>query len=379
MIIDVPEWDKLLCINTVSKKTSDNEPCVSDAYVICTSAIGDEPLQVEKSDGAIEIGGKCELDKKDITLNGQFDGCKSKGLCRISESQIEDQEWKDTGIYKDTNNGQTVLDHDTSYMLCTFGPGIIYFTDAGQKCKDFVEKISRDEMQLLELAQWIKSMEIGDIYNASNKNYLKINGIYYILPQNAKDGYVTLGYGHAIQTNDDARKYGFFNVQGYQNFDFSEKHTSEEIDIFINAYKAYYNTNTLCPGIMSQETATLTLLDDLKLAQGRAITAIGGIAEKNKYTANELNALTSILYNGNHYTSSGSLSYYLIKSNGNYTQADALNVVEQAETNGVYKSQGEGIFRRRLMEINIYYNDDYTFYDDLDMGALKAAVGCTLP
>ena len=64
-------------------------------------------------------------------------------------------------------------------------------------------------MQLLELAQWIKSMEIGDIYNASNKNYLKINGIYYILPQNAKDGYVTLGYGHAIQTNDDARKYGF--------------------------------------------------------------------------------------------------------------------------------------------------------------------------
>ena len=31
------------------------------------------------------------------------------------------------------------------------------------------------------------------------------------------------------------------------------------------------------------------------------------------------------------------------------------------------------------MEINIYYNDDYTFYDDLDMGALKAAVGCTLP
>lgn len=168
-------------------------------------------------------------------------------------------------------------------------------------------------------------------------------------------------------------------MQGYENFDFSRKRTIEEIDNFIDKYYEYYGKSILCPGIMSQESATLTLLDDLKLTQKRVITAIGGISEKDKYTVNEFNALTSILYNGNNYDSPGSLSYYLIKSNGNYTKEDALNVVEEAEKSGEYKKQGKGIFRRRLMEINIYYNADYTFYDDTDMEDLKEAVGCTLP
>lgn len=378
MPANISKWKKKECVDEISKASS-NEPCVSGAYVICTSAIRDTPIQIEKNNGAIEIGGRYELDEKDITLKGCFDGCRHKGICMISESKIEDQEWKDTGIYKDKVNNQTILDYDTSYMICTFGPGIIYFTDAGQSCKDFIEQISADEIQLLKLVQWLKFMEIGDIYNASNENYIKINGIYYIRPQNANDGYVTIGYGHAIQTNEDAKKYGFNDVPGYQCFDFSKEHTSKEIAVFIDAYEAYYNKSTLCPGILSQETATHILIEDVKAAQETAISAIGGISEKSKYTADELNALTSVLYNGNYYTNPGSLSYFFIKSHGNYTIADAVNIVESAEVNGEYKKQGEGIFRRRLMEINIYYNGDYTFYDDTGMGILKGTVGCTLP
>ncbi len=38
---------------------------------------------------------------------------------------------------------------------------------------------------------------------------------------------------------------------------------------------------------------------------------------------------------------------------------------------------GDGLLRRRLMEFNIYYNDDYSFYDDTELEQLKKTTGFT--
>ena len=56
------------------------------------------------------------------------------------------------------------------------GPGLIYFTDAGQNLKSFINELETDEIELLELAQLIKFFEIGDIYNINNDNYIVSEG-----------------------------------------------------------------------------------------------------------------------------------------------------------------------------------------------------------
>ena len=378
------------CINEIIKTTLD-ELCVSGAYVICSSAIGDTPVQIDKTDGVIEINGKYKLNEKDIALKGRFDGCIHEDTCMISESQIEDQEWKDTGIYRDTDNEQKTLNRESSYMICTYGPGIIYFADAGQSCSDFFEQISADELHLLKLVPLIKCLEIGDIYNEYNINYERIKGNIYITVQSVPDGYVTIGYGHAIQDNDEAALYGLTSVEGYKDFDFAAGYGYKEGDTdeikqkkkeardkkiaeFIEAYKAQYIDKEL-PGLalLSQETATLLLIEDMKKKYETTITAIGGTEQLINYSVDELNALTCGLYNGGDYTDSDNLDYHLIKSNGECTKAEALEIVEDGKEKGYYANQ-EGRYRRRLMEINIYYNGDYTFYDDNEIEALKEVV-----
>ena len=52
----------------------------------------------------------------------------------------------------------------------------------------------------------------------------------------------------------------------------------------------------------------------------------------------------------------------------------AINVLHKAVENGWY-GNNEGLLRRRLMEYNFFFNNDYTFYDSNELEALKEAVG----
>ena len=170
-VTDVPEGKEDETKDELKKKPEKvDEPCVCDACVMCKSATAaSRPVHIKRDGGTIEVGDRSKLNEKDITLEEPFEGCTLIGKCIVSESVIENQEWMDTDINRD--NGQRSLNYLTSYMICTAGPGLIYFTDAGQNLKSFINELETDEIELLELAQLIKFFEIGDIYNINN-NYI---------------------------------------------------------------------------------------------------------------------------------------------------------------------------------------------------------------
>ena len=368
-VTDVPEGKEDETKDELKKKPEKvDEPCVCDACVMCKSATAaSRPVHIKRDGGTIEVGDRSKLNEKDITLEEPFEGCTLIGKCIVSESVIENQEWMDTDINRD--NGQRSLNYLTSYMICTAGPGLIYFTDAGQNLKSFINELETDEIELLELAQLIKFFEIGDIYNINN-NYIVSEGkVIGIRLQNAKDGYLTIGYGHAIQSNQDAQKYGLDKIPGYETFDFAIKHSSAEIDALITACEKYYtNSNERNMAELSLEEAEILMIDNLK--EKRQLT-YNVIDQQTSYTKNQIDAITSVLYNGNDYTDPESMSYHLINQ---VSTSDTLSILETAVNMGWY---GDGLLRRRLMEFNIYYNDDYSFYDDTELEQLKKVTGYT--
>lgn len=273
-VTDVPEGKEDETKDELKKKPEKvDEPCVCDACVMCKSATAaSRPVHIKRDGGTIEVGDRSKLNEKDITLEEPFEGCTLIGKCIVSESVIENQEWMDTDINRD--NGQRSLNYLTSYMICTAGPGLIYFTDAGQNLKSFINELETDEIELLELAQLIKCFEIGDIYNINNENYIVSGGkVIGIKLQNAKDGYLTIGYGHAIQSNQDAQKYGLDKIPGYEMFNFEDEHSIKEIDDFITACEDYYaNTNKQNMAQLSIDAPEHLMIDDLKEKKKRQTT-----------------------------------------------------------------------------------------------------------
>ena len=369
-VTDVPEGKEDETKDELKKKAEKvDEPCVCDACVKCKSATAaSRPVHIKKDGGTIEVGDRSKLNEKDITLEEPFEGCTQIGKCIVSESVIENQEWMDTDINRD--NGQRSLNCLTSYMICTAGPGIIYFSDAGQNLKSFIDELETDEIELLELAQLIKCFEIGDIYNKNNPNYIKSGDkVIGIRLQNAKDGYLTIRYGHAIQSNQDAQKYGLDKIPGYEMFDFDAKHSIKEIADLIKYCESYYaNNNKRNIAQLSLEEAEILMIDDIRAKRQLTYNVID---QQTSYTKNQIDAITSVLYNGNDYTDPESMSYHLINQ---ASKSDTLSILETAVNMGWY---GDGLLRRRLMEFNIYYNDDYSFYDDTELEQLKKTTGFT--
>lgn len=379
----IEEWDPEENKDEIKKKQEPiDETCVCNACVMCKSASAEStPLHIKKDNATIEVGDLYKLNKKDITLEKTFEGCKEIGKCIVSNENIENQEWMDTDVNMDNN--QEALKVMNSYMVCTAGPGIIYFIDAGQQLKDFIDQVEIEDIELLELAHWLKNMEIGDIYELNNTNYVKDgNKVVGIKIQNANDGYITIGYGHAIQSNEEAEKYGLDKIPGFENFDFSIKNSIDDINNFIQAYEKYYtkdedqdkDDDDSVDARLSLEDAELLLIKDLKEFRELTISVIGGESEKTKYSKNQLDGITSILFNGNHYDDPDSLSYYFINQ---LTKEDSLSILHTAVENGWYGDNETGILRRRLMEVNIYYNADYTFYDSDRTDELKEDTGYT--
>lgn len=362
-----------------NNQESTDQPCVCNARVICKSATQDStPVHIKKNDQIIEISDLSKLNVKDITLEKKFAGCMLKGKCTVTEEDIENQEWYDTSISEDKDNETDELKYQESYMVCTAGPGIIYFVDAGQALKDFIQEIPTEHIEFLKLAQLIKCLEIGNIKNSKNGNYKKDeNGkILAIKMQNANDGYVTIGYGHAIQSNEDASKYGFDvirSIDRFKDFDFSKRNSVEDIDAVIKAQQAYYDSNNQTnPAELSLENAELLLLEEIEVKRGITMSALEELeVDASQFSKNEIDAITSTLYNGNDYMDEESLSNNLIKG----SKQDSLNIIKTAVEKGWYAHRG--LLRRRLMEFNMFYNNDYTFYDDNELEQLKKDTGYT--
>lgn len=129
----------------VMDKGAAEEPCVCDACVMCKNAIdGSNPVHMIKDGERVELSGRSELNKKDITMEMSFAGCKTTEdkICGVKAEDIEDGEWQGVDETKSQGQDLETLKSQSSYMVCTKGWGMIYFVDAGQQVKNFVDELS---------------------------------------------------------------------------------------------------------------------------------------------------------------------------------------------------------------------------------------------
>ncbi len=206
------------------------------------------------------------------------------------------------------------------------------------------------------LAGWLSQIEVPHevsdfILDSNNKISIK--------PHNANDGFVTVGYGHAIQSDAEAEKYGFTTG--------SKQDVNTVTNVILKQLESYesYKDN---PAILTFQEAEDLLIADLIDYQTKAsnIASATGLT----FSQNEMDGITSLVYNGNRVKDPDSLLYHFLRKDKN----GAMDVLHKAVDNGWYGSNG-GLLRRRLMEYNIFFNNDYTFYDDNELKLLKNAVG----
>lgn len=144
-------FEAVNCVATVAVKTCEEEngqPCVCGALVQCTSAIDkSEAVHIEKrlKNNTVKVAEIEQLDECDIYLEKTFSGCmfsyKNKCILSYEDNMIEGDVWQDidTGLKQGPTGG--TLNANWSYMICNYGPGIIYFKDSGQ---DLRTKVYRE-------------------------------------------------------------------------------------------------------------------------------------------------------------------------------------------------------------------------------------------
>ncbi|MCM1233948.1 MAG: hypothetical protein NC489_27900 [Ruminococcus flavefaciens] len=164
-----------------------DEPCVCGARVMCNNATEESvPAHIVKDGERIELGGLAELNKKDIRLDIPFAGCRTSenNICRVKTTDIEDEEWKDVDTTKNQGEDKENLKFQSSYMVCTKEWGILYFIDAGQQVKDFVDELSVFLENLQEQFGFDRRTIgiIGEVYR-------KIQEKYADKPQKERDWY----------------------------------------------------------------------------------------------------------------------------------------------------------------------------------------------
>lgn len=124
------------------------------------------------------------------------------------------------------------------------------------------------------------------------------------------------------------------------------------------------------PAVLTTKEAEALLKTDLDKYRKKAIN----LAKKTglTFSQNEMDAITSIVYNtgGKGPDDPDTLLYYFLRKD----KEGAMNVLRKAVEKDWYEDK-PGVFRRRLMEYNIFFNNDYTFYDSNEVEKLKKVVG----
>lgn len=217
-------------------------------------------------------------------------------------------------------------------------------------CYDTLPRNGTRYKELEKILDLIIQMEVSD------RDYTKDRGI---KVQYANDGYITIGDGITIKTKEQAEAYGF-RIWG--------KHSEKEIRAEIARQIEDYGDNLDNPAILSEEEAKRLARVELNTAREKAI----GFADERGVvlSQNELDALSSVLFNGNKIYDQDSLSYQFL----NGDEGSALAVLHKAEENGWY-GDNVGLLRRRLMEFNVFYKDDYDFYEADEMSKLQKITG----
>lgn len=166
-------------INAIKCKEENGQPCTCNALVKCTSAEDkDETVHIvqEIYGTNIMISDIGQLGENDITREKAFTGCKESKdkRCTLEEKYITYRKWQETYEGTELNDAEGALDVERSYMICTYGDGIIFFEDAGQmvrsyedgeviRVKEFVTlemlDIARRLDKLLKLLEELEEME----------------------------------------------------------------------------------------------------------------------------------------------------------------------------------------------------------------------------
>lgn len=132
-------------VEAIKKREAEvNQPCVCSACVTCTAAGPKcKPVHIEKNNRQVEICDLSELTKKDIKLTAPFEMCTktADGKCEGTPTYIEGREWQMADESSSHGLGRENLNHLTAYMVCMKGPGVIYFTSAGQGLKSFFNRL----------------------------------------------------------------------------------------------------------------------------------------------------------------------------------------------------------------------------------------------
>lgn len=152
----------------VEDEDSPTQPCVCGATVKCTASLKEEEevhIIKETEEMSIRVANRELLDDEDIRRECAFTGCKFSDdkMCTTEKEYIEGQKWQgvDKGIGNSPDMEGTApqsytLDVNESYMLCTHGPGLIYFADAGQRYVNaFLD--AAEFMVVPEKIEWIPS------------------------------------------------------------------------------------------------------------------------------------------------------------------------------------------------------------------------------
>lgn len=342
-------------IKDASQGDGSDSLCVEGAKVMCTSCSGDTSNSCMKKtgDASITMQGAPELNNKDIEFEPLFTKCiySDDEKCK---PEIENNEWQDYDEMRKCGDGYALI-REQSYMFCKCGFGMLYITEDGQRDLN-VEKDLAIQLNS-QLAQWLYMIEAPAEEKDEDGNPI-------IRPQNITDGYITIGAGHIIQTKEDAIKYGF-DIEGMR---YDGELSDDKIDDLIARQRSNYTTTSANPAILTPDEAKALLAEDMEGARAIANKYAGDTGKS--YTSNQMDAITSQVFNGTNINSTNNVTYYFLKQD----EQGALNIIQTAMDEGWY-GEHEGLFRRRLMEYNIYCNDDYTFYDDHELDTLKAVVG----
>ena len=208
-------------LDSIKRRESDiNQPCVCNACVTCTAAGPKcKPVHLEKNNRQVEICDLSELTRKDIKLAVPFEKCMktADGKCDSTTTYIEGREWQMADESRSHGPGLEPLNHLTAYMVCMKGPGIIYFTSAGQGLKLFVNNYAFEtgDMKLSENGkELVKGFELSiEIIEAWDLGEFDKNGNligiypYYVFKKDSQgqyisDGGITIGYGHWISQSE---------------------------------------------------------------------------------------------------------------------------------------------------------------------------------
>lgn len=120
--------------------------------------------------------------------------------------------------------------------------------------------------------------------------------------------------------------------------------------------------------MLSEEAAEKLLIQNMQEKSRYAEQLLGD--KRTEFNTDEINGFVSALYNGGNIKNEDSFLYYLVRKD----REGALDSIRRTEQGNGYDNQ-MGRLRRRLMEFNIFFNGDYTYYQDTELEKLKKDIG----